>query len=575
MGVAAPGHAQDAKAARLKLIKQGLAASQASFDAMPAALQASFSGRARLLHLSDMVDKLSKGGWQADPGTAADAWTDDVPGLPTQVNDPTGDAAFSPFAGFTQATSSTARCGNSVVVGFNDTRALLDTLFNGTGGVSFSGVAMSDDAGRSFHDLGAIPPGSDPTQLSLGQPSVACSDSKHFFYVQSFTAPQISAVNASIDESSAIALSRSSDGGRTWSQPVPVTTFQPTGSGEAFDDGRVAVDPSNPNRVYVAYRHLFSGGVDTPSGLCPFGGLETLVEVVASNDGGATFGPPQIADEQCFDNNFLFHIGVRLAVSSTGRVFTASQLFTVINIGTAFVQGISVSSFTPGTAPTTVFIDNVFQSGIDVGEIDFGFGGGELSPVYVLQGGFSLLRGFDLAVDKSGGPTDGAAYVVWHDGRNKFIEDFESILDGTYEFADVRFSSSFDGGNSFSPSAQLNSDQQPLDGRGFDHFQPTIAVDASGKVASCWYDRRNDPQNFQFERFCATSTDGGATWSEFTVPHSQSTPSRGQDLILPRVDMGQYDGLASDFLGKKAGFVDSFLWMSSGFNPDIRAHTFN
>jgi hypothetical protein len=568
MGIAGPLRAQDARTARLGQIQQRAAAAKTAFDQLPAALRNTLSGPGRLAHLAGMMNGLSRMG----PSDNADDGSGDVaddPALPTRVNDPNTDLAFSPFAGFTQNTSSTARCGNNVVVGFEDSRALLDTVLDGTGGVSFSGVAISSDGGQSFRDLGAVPAGSSPNIFLLGQPSLACSDSKHFFYAQSFTD---TANNALLP--SAIALSRSSDGGRTWSDPAPVTTQVQTDIGEFFDDGRVAVDPSNPNRVYVSYRHLFIGGFSTPTGLCPFGGIETLIEVVGSTDGGASFGPPVMVDEQCFDNNFFFHIGSRIAVSSKGQVFVASQLYTLIDLGSSFTQGIVVGNFQPGSAPNpAVFVDAVFQAGTDIGELEYGFGAA-LSPVYSLQGGFADLRGFDLAVDKSGGPSDGAVYVFWTDGRNKFVDDFASSLDGTYEFADVFFSTSLDGGNTFSSSAQLNSDLQPLDGHGFDHYQPTAAVDRTGKVAACWYDRRNDPQNFQFERFCASSVDEGATWTEFVVPGSQSTPSRGQDFLLQRTNMGDYDGMASDFLGKSAGFVDAFQWMSSGFNPDIRAHTF-
>src|SRR5262249_32042122 len=155
----------------------------------------------------------------------------------------------------------------------------------------------------------------------LGQPSVACSDSKHFFYAQNFTD---TALDGFVPN--AIALSRSSDGGQTWSDPVPVTRLLQNLGGEVFDDGRVAVDPSNPNLVYVAYRHLFTGFVFTPTGNCPpFPGPESVIEIVSSTDGGATFGPPITLDDRCgfFDNDRLL-IGVRMAVSSRGRVHVAS-----------------------------------------------------------------------------------------------------------------------------------------------------------------------------------------------------------------------------------------------------------
>jgi hypothetical protein len=262
-----------------------------------------------------------------------------------------------------------------------------------------------------------------------------------------------------------------------------------------------------------------------------------------------------------------------MTVSSRGRVHVASQLFTILAID-SIAQGIEVMSFTPGETPAPpIIVDAVVQDGTDIAAAFYGIGGLLLGQ-YALQGEFKSQRGFDLAVDKSGGPFDGSVYLVWEDGRDKTIPEFLSALDGTYEFADVFMSTSADGGKTFSSSTQVNSDVQPATGRGFDHYQPTVAVDQTGKVGICWYDRRNDPQNFQFERFCSASVDGGASFAEFAVPGSRSTSRGGQDLLVQRSDAGQYNGLATDFLGKDTGFVDAFEWLSSGTNPDVRAHTF-
>src|SRR5262249_18218604 len=247
IGFAVPVHAQDARAARMALIKQGGAAGKSTLDQIPSAVQNTLPAHGRLAHLADMIDNSSASAAQSPgaAGDARDADDDDDSGL-ARVNDPRSDFAFSPFAGYTQSTTSTARCGDSVVVGFNDSRSTLATVFRGNGGVSLSGVAVSNDGGKSFRDLGAVPPGLSPTNFLLGQPSVACSDSRHFFYAQDFT----DTANSGF-VTTAVALSRSSDGGQTWSDPVPVTKPLQNLGGELFDDGRAAVDPSNPSRVYV------------------------------------------------------------------------------------------------------------------------------------------------------------------------------------------------------------------------------------------------------------------------------------------------------------------------------------
>jgi hypothetical protein len=75
---------------------------------------------------------------------------------------------------------------------------------------------------------------------------------------------------------------------------------------------------------------------------------------------------------------------------------------------------------------------------------------------------------------------------------------------GNYAYTDILVSTSKDGVR-FGPSIQVNSDRQTKVGGGHDHFQPAIAVDPTGRVAICWYDRRNDPQNLSIERFCSES----------------------------------------------------------------------
>src|SRR5258706_12296659 len=73
-------------------------------------------------------------------------------------------------------------------------------------------------------------------------------------------------------------------------------------------------------------------------------------------------------------------------------------------------------------------------------------------------------------------------------------------LSGAYGFDDVLMRFSTDQGATwgFAP-IKVNSDAQPRMGYGHDHDQPGIAVDATGKVAACWYDRRNDVANFGIE----------------------------------------------------------------------------
>ena len=123
------------------------------------------------------------------------------------------------MAGFTQSETSTAWCGNHVVVGFNDSGSFFESPI-GPGGASFSGASISNNKGASFHDVGFINPGTDVNNFLAGDPAVTCTQGPAagsiptFFYTQLFeSGPATAPVTA-------IAVSKSVDGGGSWASPV-------------------------------------------------------------------------------------------------------------------------------------------------------------------------------------------------------------------------------------------------------------------------------------------------------------------------------------------------------------------
>jgi hypothetical protein len=581
-------HAQDVPD-RIKTIQTNLANDKAAYDQLPDSVKKQVRPDHRTLQLSNAVSKMARSlgkginpSWQ--PSLGWDEGNADENGL-VQVNNPARDLRFSPFIGYTQTDASTARCGERVVVAFNDSGSILETLLSGsggvstfpnappgTGGISATGYATSHNGGASFNDRGAVPPGPDVNTMLMGRPSVACSDSSNFYMVQEarFVSPA-----GYLQPRHGIALSRSVDGGNTWSDPVAVAAPSVTDGlqlGNDFQDPRVAVDPSNHQRILISYVHVSLGECSVFLG----GFLSAMytVEVIISSDGGQTFSSPVEIDNSCVIDTNEVDVGARMAVASDGTAYVAWES----SFGGLFPDSIRVASFAPtGRALPSVVVDGVFSfPGAMMFEPMFGFGilvGGVTQPAPALQGGFANTRGFDLAVDHSGGPKDGTVYVVWDDGRNGAfaapeLEDTDSL---TYSFTDVFFSRSSDGGQTFTTPQQLNSDVQPRVARGHDHFRPVLAVDSHGEVAACWYDRRNDPQNYQFERFCSESRNAGASWKEFSIPGSLSNPSTQQDWLIGRTEMGRNDDLTTDFLRHDDGFLGGILWTgSSGMNPDIK-----
>lgn len=563
--------AQDqTSAARMDVIQKRLTQIQQAYDKLPPRHQALLDGYSHLIHLAKVFNqaapRIMNAKRSARPMTRLElnhAISGAEPGL-AKVNDPSTDLDFSGFDGITQSETSTAMCGNQVVVGFNDSGSELQTLFSGPGGLSFSGAAVSSDRGATFTDIGFMNPGSNFSNFIIGDPVLSCTNPGTFYYTQLFSLGDFTA------PLTAIAISKSTDGGNTWGDPVAAvsknaSTFATPG--HFLDKSWSAIDPSNPLRIFVSYTDFDSSATSATCGTQP----RAAIEMVVSADGGQTFGNPVVIDEQCGNNAVQ---ASHVAISSKGTAYIAWERFT------ATATELRVSTFTSaGKLSPSVLVDQRVLGGDQFVSGEIGAG-----VEQDLEGEFRDLVALDLAVDHSGGRNDGTVYLVWDDGRNKSISDVapvESvnqnapfITGGTYAFTDIFIRRSADG-VSFTPAMQVNRDQQPSRGRsGHDHFQPAIAVDPTGRVGVCWYDRRNDPKNFKIERFCAVSENGGPHWDELRIKGTTFAPIHRLDFLVNPAYMGDYDGLTSDFSGKTRGFLGAFEVMSSGMNPDVKAWSF-
>ena len=145
-------------------------------------------------------------------------------------------------------------------------------------------------------------------------------------------------------------------------------------------------------------------------------------------------------------------------------------------------------------------------------------------------------------------------------GRNFAIRDFEA-RDGMYHFADILVSRSITGGATWSAPILVSPPQAPhfvgLNLLGTDHYQPGIAVDRTGAIAVCWYDRRGDPANFKFGRACSISTNG-VTWTQNFFINGNWSPVHATDVFINPAYFGDYDTVASDFLLSNSGFLGAF-----------------
>jgi len=448
--------------------------------------------------------------------------------------------------GYTQNTTSSAWCGNTMVVGYEDSGALFRSDPNGAFGVptSVNGVSYSDNGGKTFTDLGLLTPGTSSGNALLGDPAVTCSSPAHFQYASLMTTT-LDNVTWFIGP----AVSFSANEGRSWSEPQQVVGL---GSDQQMVDSPwLAVDPTDSQRLYLSYTEM-----DFLGAAC------NGIDMISSFDGGKKWNPPIVIDQECppTDPTAIQNTvaGSSITVGSDGEVYVAYEFF-------------------PGALPSGPLNNEIkFASSRN-------HGGAFSKPLRVanlvpngtgteLCGHLQVYEYPHIAVDRSHGPSRGTIYVAYPDGRNKITAD-ANCTGGTYAYPDIFVAKSINSGRTFSVLGAISPTPKDFGGIGRDQFLPGVAVDKDGDVAVCYYDRRNDPADMRVDRFCSVSSNQGKTWTDRQVSNLQWLPSLNRDPLDPGYGISEYDALTSEFLLHGDGFFGAFLVEISG-NQNVVATKF-
>ncbi|HJQ36786.1 MAG TPA: sialidase family protein [Thermoanaerobaculia bacterium] len=295
--------------------------------------------------------------------------------------------------------------------------------------------------------------------------------------------------------STAVAASRSTDGGLTWSDPIVVAELElKSGPTREFDDKEwLAVDNTGgpfDGNLYLLWQRI--GFASTP--------LQSRMMFSRSTDRGASWSEPVALTTPSPSGQS------QVAIGPNGEVYLA--YYRAANNG------------------------NIILRTSTDGGVTFG----DPLPIPVLPwiGGAipntkkATFKAFPtLLCDRSNGPARGTLYMVMGTST-------QSVSGQTVGGAAVTRST--DGGRTWSTPKMIST---PTTG---DAIFPSGAVDeATGELVVAWLDRRDDPTNTLASLYATRSRDGGVT---FDAPRRFSTPfSIDADWIGDYYGVSGHDGV--------------------------------
>jgi hypothetical protein len=167
---------------------------------------------------------------------------------------------------------------------------------------------------------------------------------------------------------------------------------------------------------------------------------------------------------------------------------------------------------------------------------------------------------------------NGELYATWADYRAAP----DPATDADDAQADIVFTKSTNGGNTWSAPTVVNQDKTNAD-----QFQPYIAVTPQGELQIAYFDRRHDVRqtsggqvthegNFYVDEYLSRSTDGGATWKDTRLSHDMSDPEVNAPTDSSGAAFfGDYQGLVADDCFTIPFFQDAHLSEDPARDPEF------
>ncbi len=322
---------------------------------------------------------------------------------------------------------------------------------------------------------------------------------------------------------SGILVSRSGDGGDTWSDPI--TLIRETSAFNFNDKESITADPTNANYVYAVWDRSRKPGENSSFNALHSFAFRSDTMFARTTNGGVSWEPARaIRHPQALE----FAIANQIVVLPDGTLVDVFANFkgSGVNAPGVFVE-VMRSTDKGVTWSDPIVIDHLRTVGVVDPDTGFPIRTGDIIP--------------DIAVE-----SNGTLYVVWQDSR---------FSGGTHD--DIAFSQSTDGGFTWSPAVKVNQTTNNAAA-----FTASVHVAADGTLGVTYYDFRNNtpaagaPTDYWLVHCHGSCTNPG-NWAETHVAGSfdMETAPNARGYFL-----GDYEGLAN--VGN--AFLPFFIQTNSG-----------